>query len=147
MALEILVVEDHGDTRRVLTTLLGHFGHAISAADTVKSASAFVKAKRFDAVVSDLGLPDGTGYDVIREAKRRHNLTGIALTALGEYSDVCRSHEAGFDFHLTKPVDFSELRTVLEKVTAARATATVKASAIRPLDRGEQGYAARAMTW
>ena len=83
MTLQILVVEDHGDTRRVLTGLLGHFGHTISAADTVKSALAFLRAKRFDAIVSDLGLPDGSGCEVIREAKRQRDLTGIALTARG----------------------------------------------------------------
>ena len=116
MTLQILVVEDHGDTRRVLTGLLGHFGHSISAADTVKSAMAFLKAKRFDAVVSDLSLPDGSGYDVIREAKRRQQLTGVALTASGEYDDVQRGREAGFDYHLTKPVDFSQLRGVLEHI-------------------------------
>jgi len=97
MTLQILVVEDHGDTRRVLTGLLGHFGHTISAADTVKSALAFLRAKHFDAIVSDLGLPDGSGCDVIREAKRQRDLT---------------------DYHLTKPVDFAELRTVLEQIAS-----------------------------
>jgi len=116
MTLQILVVEDHGDTRRVLTGLLGHFGHTISAADNVQSAMAFVQAKRFDAIVSDLGLPDGTGFDVIREAKRRQHLTGVALTARGEYDDIKRGREAGFDYHLTKPVDFAQLRNLLEQI-------------------------------
>ena len=118
--MQILVVEDHGDTRRVLTGLLAHFGHSISAADTVKSAMAFLNAKRFDAVVSDLGLPDGTGYDVIREAKRHQQLIGVALTGRGEYDDVQQGLEAGFDYHLTKPVDFSELRGVLAQIGPAR---------------------------
>ena len=119
MTLQILIVEDHGDTRRVLTGLLGHFGHSISAADTVKSAMAFLKAKRFDAVVSDLGLPDGSGFDVIREAKRRQHLTGVALTARGEWEDVQQGRAAGFDYHLTKPVDFSQLRGVLAQIEPA----------------------------
>lgn len=123
MTLQILIVEDHGDTRRVLTGLLGHFGHSISAADTVKSAMAFLKAKRFDAVVSDLNLPDGSGYDVIREAKRHQPLTGIALTARGESEDVERGREAGFDYHLTKPVDFSQLRGVLASIETTSQTA------------------------
>jgi CheY-like chemotaxis protein len=125
MTLQILVVEDHGDTRRVLTGLLGHFGHSISAADTVKSAVAFLKAKRFDAVVSDLSLPDGSGYEVIREAKRQQQTTGIALTAQGEYDDVRRGREAGFDYHLTKPIDFSELRGVLSHLVPVGETAAV----------------------
>ncbi len=118
MALRILLVEDHGDTRRVLTGLLGRFGHSISAADTVQSAIAFVQAKHFDAIVSDLELPDGHGYDVIREAKRHQRVTGVALTARGEDEVVERGREAGFDFHLTKPVDFAELRSVLDQITA-----------------------------
>ncbi|MGI9114219.1 MAG: response regulator [Chthoniobacterales bacterium] len=122
MTLQILVVEDHGDTRRVLTALLGHFGHSISAADTVESAMAFLKAKRFDAIVSDLGLPDGSGYDVIREAKRRQQLTGVALTARGEWKDIQEGREAGFDYHLTKPVDFSQLRGVLAHIGPAPET-------------------------
>lgn len=121
MALQILIVEDHGETRRVLTGLLGHFGHAISAADTVKSAMAFVQAKRFDAVLSDVGLPDGSGYDIIREAKRHQHLTGVALTARGEEEDIEHGRQAGFDFHLTKPVDFAELRAVLDRIVSERA--------------------------
>ena len=118
MTLQILVVEDHGDTRRVLTGLLGHFGHCISAADNVESALAFVRAKHFDAIVSDLALPDGSGYEVIREAKRSQNLTGVALTANGEIEDIMRGRDAGFDYHLTKPIDFAQLREVLGRIAS-----------------------------
>ena len=120
MTLQILVVEDHGETRRVLTGLLGHFGHSISAADNVESALAFVRAKHFDAIVSDLALPDGSGCDVIREAKRYQDLTGVALTANDEHDDVMRGLDAGFDYHLTKPIDFAQLRDVLQQITPAK---------------------------
>ena len=119
MTLQILVVEDHGDTRRVLTGLLGHFGHSISAADNVESALAFVRAKHFDAIVSDLALPDGSGCDVIREAKRWQHLTGVALTANAEDDDIARGRDAGFDYHLTKPIDFAQLRDVLGHIAPA----------------------------
>ena len=119
MTLQILVVEDHGDTRRVLTGLLGHFGHSISAADNVESALAFVRAKHFDAIVSDLALPDGSGCDVIREAKRHQHLTGVALTANDEDDDIMRGRDAGFDYHLTKPIDFGQLRDVLQHIAPA----------------------------
>ena len=121
MTLQILVVEDHGDTRRVLAGLLGHFGHCISAADNVESAFAFLRAKHFDAVVSDLALPDGSGCEVIREAKRRQRLTGVALTADGEDDDITRGRDAGFDYHLTKPIDFAQLREVLEQISPTNA--------------------------
>ena len=117
--MQILVVEDHGETRRILTGLLGHFGHSISAADNVQSALAFVRAKHFDAIVSDLALPDGSGCDVIREAKRRQHLTGVALTANAEDDDIARGRDAGFDYHLTKPIDFAQLRDVLRHIAPA----------------------------
>ena len=119
MTLQILVVEDHGDTRRVLTGLLGHFGHSISAADNVESALAFLRAKHFDAIVSDLALPDGSGCDIIREAKHRQQLTGVVLTANDEEDEVARGRDAGFDYHLTKPIDFAQLREVLAQIAPA----------------------------
>jgi CheY-like chemotaxis protein len=112
-ALRILLVEDHGDTRRTLSRLLTHFGHDISVADCTESAKEIVDTKEFDVVLSDIGLPDGSGYDVITHAKQKQALKGVALTGFGMDEDIRKSKEAGFDFHLTKPVDFAELRTVL----------------------------------
>ncbi len=114
--LRILLVEDHDDTRRVLARLLSRFGHEISVADCTQSALQIVGSKEFDVVLSDIGLPDGSGYDVISEAKRKQSLKGVALTGFGMEEDIRRSKEAGFDFHLTKPVDFHELRTVLGQI-------------------------------
>ena len=112
-ALRILLVEDHGDTRQTLSRLLTHFGHDISVADCTQSAKEIVDTKEFDVVLSDIGLPDGSGYDVITHAKQKQAVKGVALTGFGMDEDIKRSKEAGFDFHLTKPVDFAELRTVL----------------------------------
>ncbi len=111
--LRILLVEDHNDTRRTLSRLLTHFGHEISVADCTQSARDIVESKEFDVVLSDIGLPDGSGYDVITHAKQKQPVKGVALTGFGMDEDIKRSKEAGFDFHLTKPVDFAELRTVL----------------------------------
>lgn len=115
--LRILLVEDHGDTRRTLSSLLRYFGHTISIADCVQAALHAVKSETFDAVLSDIGLPDGTGYEIIARAKKRQSLKGIALTGFGMEEDVRRSQEAGFDYHLTKPVDFAELRDVLAQLS------------------------------
>src|SRR3984893_12037742 len=115
-SLRILLVEDHGDTLRTLSRLLSYFGHKISVADSTRSALSFVDSKEFDVVLSDIGLPDGSGYDVIAEAKRKQPVKGVALTAFGTDDDIRRGKEAGFDFHLTKPVDFHELRTVLGQI-------------------------------
>lgn len=111
-----MVVEDHADTLRVVGQLLHHFGHEISLADGVQSALEIVESKEFDVVLSDIGLQDGTGYEVIAQAKRKQPVKGVALTGLGKKEDIRRSKEAGFDFHLSKPVDFNELRTVLAQI-------------------------------
>lgn len=115
-SLRILIVEDHADTLRVLGRLLNHFGHDISMADGAQSALQIVELKEFDVVLSDIGLPDGSGYEVIAQAKRKQPVKGIALTGLCKDEDIRRSREAGFDFHLVKPVDFHELRTILTQV-------------------------------
>jgi PAS domain S-box-containing protein len=114
--LRILLVEDHVDTRRTLCRLLRHFGHEISEADCSQRALEIVRAKTFDVVLSDIGLPDGSGYDIISQAKRKQMVTGVALTGFGTDEDIRRGREAGFDFHLIKPVDFHELRSVLDQV-------------------------------
>ena len=116
--LRILLVEDHDDTRHILARLLTNFGHQTCVAVGVDNALEMFRAQHFDVVLSDIGLPDGTGYDIISEAKRTRAVKGIALTGFGMAEDVRRSKEAGFDFHLTKPVDIAELRSVLRKVSA-----------------------------
>jgi PAS domain S-box-containing protein len=117
-SLRILLVEDHGDTRQTLSRLLTHFGHEISVADNTQSALAIVQSQKFDVVLSDIGLPDGTGYEVISQVKRKQPIKAVAITGFGTDEDVRRGKEAGFDFHLVKPIDFHELRTVLDQVGA-----------------------------
>ncbi len=73
----------------------------------------------FDALISDIGLPDGDGYNLVRQAKLRQPLKAIALSGYGTEEDVRRSLEAGFDFHVTKPVDLNGLRSLLGKITKA----------------------------
>ena len=116
--LRILVVEDHGDTLQALSRLLNHFGHEISVADGAQNALNIIDSKEFDVVLCDIALPDGSGYDVIAQAKRRRPIKAVALTGFGTSEDVERAKEAGFDFHLTKPVDFHELRAVLGQIAA-----------------------------
>jgi CheY-like chemotaxis protein len=68
-------------------------------------------------LISDIGLPETSGYELVREAKRRQPLKGIALSGHGMDEDVRRSVDAGFDHHLTKPINFQELESVLEKIS------------------------------
>jgi CheY-like chemotaxis protein/two-component sensor histidine kinase len=117
-SLRILLVEDHGDTRHTLSRLLTHFGHQISVADNTRSALEIMTSQKFDVVLCDIGLPDGSGYEVISQAKRKQPVKAVAITGFGTEDDIRRGKEAGFDFHLVKPVDFHELRSVLDKVGA-----------------------------
>src|SRR5215216_6541555 len=115
--LRILLVEDHQDTRRALSRLLTHFGHNVATADNVKTAKSVIGSTNIDTVLCDIGLPDGSGYEVAAQARATGGIRAIALTGFGTEQDVERSKEAGFDFHLVKPVNFQELQTALEQLT------------------------------
>jgi PAS domain S-box-containing protein len=113
-SLRILLVDDHRDTRSVLSRLLKRFGHEVTTTDSVKGALQLLDSREFDTLISDIGLPDDTGYNLVREAKRRQPLRAIALSGFGMEADVQRSLEAGFDYHVTKPVDLNRLRSLLD---------------------------------
>jgi PAS domain S-box-containing protein len=117
-ALQILLVEDHQDTRRMLSRLLTHFGHKVLAAENVRRALEIISSEDLDMLLCDIGLPDGSGYEVISQAKRKQPIKAVALTGFGTEADIRRSKQAGFDFHLVKPIDLQELQTVLDKVAA-----------------------------
>src|SRR5437764_11109676 len=107
--LRILLVEDHRDTRRTLSRLLTHFGHEVLAADNVHRALEIIGSGEIDVLLCDIGLPDGSGYEVITQAKRKRPIHAVALTGFGTEDDIRRSREAGFDLHLVKPIDLHEL--------------------------------------
>jgi CheY-like chemotaxis protein len=117
-SLRILVVEDHSDTLEALSRLLNYFGHDISTADDARSALDMINSKQFDVVLCDIALPDGNGYDVIVEAKRKGAVKAVAISGFAARDDIERGRKAGFDFHLAKPVDFHELRSVLGQIAA-----------------------------
>ena len=77
-----------------------------------------MSSANIDAVLCDIGLPDGSGYEVAAQARGKGNIKTIALTGFGTEQDVQRSKEAGFDFHLVKPINFQELQTVLDQPSA-----------------------------
>jgi CheY-like chemotaxis protein len=117
-SLRILVVEDHIDTLQALSRLLNYFGYEISTADNARSALDMINSKQFDVVLCDIALPDGNGYDVIVEAKRKGAVKAVAISGFAAGDDIERGKRAGFDFHLAKPVDFHELRSVLSQIAA-----------------------------
>ena len=116
-SLQVLIVDDHAETLRVLSSLLRKRGHVVSTAESSQGALAILESGHFDVLISDIGLPDGDGYELIREAKkRRQSLKGVALSGFGMEEDLRVGREAGFDYHLTKPVEFQKLEGVLREI-------------------------------
>jgi two-component system CheB/CheR fusion protein len=114
--LRILLVEDHVDTSAAMSRLLSRIGHHVRTAGTVRAAIDAARAGPVDVVISDLGLPDGSGHDLMRLLRGLGPVRGIALTGYGTDDDVRKSHDAGFDTHLTKPADFDRLVDTLERL-------------------------------
>ncbi len=114
--LAVLLVEDHEPTLTVMSKLLRSLGHRVIGATTVASAADAANHDGFDVIISDLGLPDGSGLDVMRQLRDRYAGRAIALTGYGMESDVAASREAGFAEHLTKPVDLAALQAAIQRV-------------------------------
>jgi signal transduction histidine kinase len=111
--IRILLVEDHEPTRTALTRLLMRRSYKVTTASSIAEARAMAEAGNFNLLVSDIGLPDGNGYDLMDELRKRFNLQGIALTGFGMEQDVARSQKAGFVVHLTKPIRADSLENAL----------------------------------
>ncbi len=112
--MHILVVEDHADTAAALVNLLTEMGHEVTLAGTVAEALAAAAREPVELVLSDIGLPDGNGNQLMRELVARYGLHGIAVSGYGMDEDRQRSLAAGFSRHLTKPVSVQALREALE---------------------------------
>jgi PAS domain S-box-containing protein len=117
--LRVLLVEDHSDTAAALADLMRLQGHEVRIAGTIAQAlSLAAEESSIDLVISDLGLPDGNGQDLMRQLAERFGLRGIALSGYGMEDDVRRSREAGFERHLTKPVNLEALEMAIQQVAA-----------------------------
>ncbi len=117
----ILLVEDHEPTRTTLATLLGRRGYEVRAAACAQEARTLAESEPFQLLITDIGLPDASGYELFAEVSRHGPIRGIALTGYGMEGDLARSEAAGFEQHLTKPVTFQALERALAAVAAAPA--------------------------
>ena len=117
---QILLVEDHKDTARVLGRILKNAGYDVGQAESVAAARELAAGRRFDLVISDLGLPDGSGLDLMRHLRETQGLSGIALSGFGTDDDIAASYAAGFAEHVIKPVDWERLRSAIERLTRAK---------------------------
>jgi hypothetical protein len=115
--LRILLVEDHVDTARAMRQLLRADGHAVQLAGDIATALKLSSTHEFDLLLSDLGLPDGDGVDLMRALRREgSSVRGIALSGYGQDQDLVRSKEAGFAAHLIKPFNPQGLRDAIALV-------------------------------
>lgn len=117
-ALRILMVDDHEDTGRAMQRLLQRLGYDVHLAHTCQEAIDAVQQTRFNLLISDIGLPDGSGLDLIRALRSIQPIRGIALSGFGMDEDIRRSKEAGFYDHLTKPINFHRLETVIRQLAS-----------------------------
>ena len=117
--LRVLLVEDHESSRAMLTRLLERRGYHVAAAETIEQAHRLMNEHEFDLLISDLGLPDGSGHDLVKEIRRRKVIPAIALSGFGMEEDVSRSLESGFNEHLTKPVDMPALDRAIARALSA----------------------------
>ena len=116
----LLLVEDHGATRSALELLLTRRRFRVRTAANLCEARQLLASETFDLLVSDIGLPDGSGYDLMSEARQQNPyLRGIALTGYGMEKDIEASEGAGFSAHLIKPVRIEMLEEALRRVSAA----------------------------
>jgi PAS domain S-box-containing protein len=125
---KILLVDDHPDTLLTLAKLLRRWGYAVVTADSVHSALELAAREPFDVLISDLGLGDGSGLDIMRGLRHKDHIRGIAFSGYGTEEDIRKSHEAGFEDHLVKPVSFEALRAAVQRITSP---ASISSAGIR----------------
>ena len=117
--IRILLVDDHEDTNKAMQRLLQRLGYDVQTAHTVRAAlDAAEVDPPFDLLISDIGLPDGSGLQLMEELLKRRPIKGIALSGFGMEEDVKKSKQAGFYEHLTKPINFKRLETAIKQLTA-----------------------------
>lgn len=109
----ILLVEDHADTVRIMARLLRSFGYTVRTAGSVREAIEAAEHETFQLLISDIGLPDCSGIEIMNCLKARYGTVGIALSGFGNDDDLRNSEAAGFKAHLVKPVDLRKLEEVI----------------------------------
>jgi signal transduction histidine kinase len=115
---QILLVDDHVDSIRPMQAFLQTIGYEVATADSVAAALRVAGQKTFDLLVCDIGLPDGSGEDLLRQLRiGGHDFPGIALSGYGMEQDIARSRAAGFQIHLIKPVSPQNLQAAIDRLS------------------------------
>jgi signal transduction histidine kinase len=112
----LLLVDDHVDTCTGMKLMLERRGYDISVAHSADQAVEKARSEHFDLLISDIGLPDRTGYELMTELRKSTDLPGIALSGFGMEADVTKARDAGFSEHLTKPINFERLEQAIHRL-------------------------------
>jgi len=112
----VLVVDDHRDTCTGMKMMLERRGYEITVAHSAEQAVEKAHERDFDLLISDIGLPDRSGYDLMRELRESKGLPGIALSGFGSEHDISKARAAGFAEHLTKPINFEQLEEAIQNL-------------------------------
>ena len=113
----ILIADDHEDSLASLRRLLEINGYTVYTARTAAEAKDLADARRCDLFIGDVGLPDESGLDLMRELRERHGLVGIAVSGYAGKEDVADALAAGFGKHLAKPLSFPDLLAAMDELT------------------------------
>lgn len=116
--LDVLIVENHADTQLYLRRCIELRGHAVRAAASVAEAREALAAAAPHVLISDIGLPDGDGWELLAGIDREQRPFAIAMSGYGSSHDRERSRAAGFRHHLTKPFDVADLDALLTEAAA-----------------------------
>src|SRR6266704_1573872 len=112
----VLVVDDHHETCLGMKMMLERRGYQITLAHSAAQAVEKARTQDFDLLISDIGLPDRSGYELMRELGVSKGLRGIALSGFGMEQDVTKAQAAGFSEHLTKPINFERLERAIQNL-------------------------------
>src|SRR5258705_8277310 len=125
--LNILVVENHQDTLDAMRMFLGVHGHSVETAATMREALDATAQDSFDLIITDIGLPDGDGWELMRSLRQHGPVRAVAMSGYGCKEDIEKSQAAGFEAHLLKPLKVSDLEAVMRKVEQEVATTRTNA--------------------
>ncbi len=119
--LRIFLIENHPDTLEYMQMYLEMLGHTVQSADSMTKALAALPTADCDVLISDIGLPDGDGWMLMRHLQLPRPIYAIAMSGFGMGADQLRSQEAGYRHHLLKPIKPEELDVALEEAARERA--------------------------
>lgn len=121
--LRVFIVENHDDTRFLLGMLLEQLGHTVFSAASVQEGIDAIPGAACDVLISDVGLPDGNGWELLQRLGDERPRYAVAMSGFGMSSDRARSLEAGYRHHLLKPVEPMQLERLLDEAATEIAAA------------------------